>query len=86
MVVSIALIGSAGLGAVWGWLLGMAEGNTLHPVKAVAALIFATAVIAAEVLALAGSKKLIAFGVATFLTLFLHIGWRRDLRLRLNRN
>ena len=82
----ITMIGSAGVGATWGWLLGTAEENVRRPFKTFAALSLATALVGTEVLVLAGGKQVIAFGAAAFVTLLLHIGWRRDSRLRINQN
>jgi len=85
-VAVIITIGSAAVGATWGWLLGTAEENVRRPFRTFAALILATALVVTEVLVLAGGKQVIAFGAAVFVTLLLHIGWRRDLRLRINQN
>ena len=76
----IITIGSAAVGATWGWLLGMAEGNVHWPFRTFSALVLATALVAAEVGVLAGGKQVAAFGAAALVTLLLHIGWRRDLR------
>jgi hypothetical protein len=86
IVAVITTIGSAAVGATWGWLLGTAEGNVRRPFRTFAALILATALVVTEVLVLAGGKQVIAFGAAASVTLLLHIGWRRDLRLRINQN
>ena len=82
IVAVITTIGSAAVGVTWGWLLGMAEGNVRRPLRTFAALALATALLGAEVLVLANGKQLAAFGAAGFVTMLLHIGWRRDLRRR----
>lgn len=80
IVAVITTIGSAAVGATWGWLLGTTEGNVRRPLRTFTALTSATALVVAEVLVLAGGKQVAAFGAAAFVTLLLHIGWRRDLR------
>jgi len=72
LVAVIATIGSAALGAAWGWLLGMVEGNVRRPFRTFAAVVLATALLAAEVGVLASGKQLSAFGAAPFVTLLLH--------------
>jgi hypothetical protein len=85
-VAVITTIGSAAVGATWGWLLGMAEGNVRRPFTTFAALILATALVVSEVLMFAGGKQVAAFGAAALVTLLLHIGWRRDLRLHIHQD
>jgi hypothetical protein len=85
-VAVITTVGSAALGMTWGWLLGMAECNVRQPFKTFSALVFATLLVAAEVLVLASAKQIAAFAAAALVTLLLHIGWRRDLRLDTDQN
>ena len=79
-MVVIATIGSAAVGGTWGWLLGKTDGTVRRPFRTFAALILATALVVTEVLVFAGWKQVFAFGVAAFVTLLLHLGWRRGLR------
>jgi hypothetical protein len=80
-VAVITTIGSAGAGAIWGWLLGMTDGNIRRPFRTFATLIFATIVVIAEVDVLTSKEQLVAFGAAALAALLLHIGWRRYMRL-----
>jgi hypothetical protein len=77
----ITTVGSAGAGAMWGWVIGLREGNLQRPFRTFAILIFATALVVAEVGMLAGKEQLATFSVTALISLFLHMGWRRYLRL-----
>ena len=78
----ITLIGSSGLGLVWGWLIGNhSVGSRRHLLNGLA-LGAATLLLAAEVILLVDWRALTLFLTATILALVFHIQWRRELHKR----
>ena len=76
------LLGSIGVGLVWGWLLGgfgdTARGSLIN----VLSVLIATSLLLLEVYWLASWSGVgISLG-ALVLSLLLHLGWRRSLRQR----
>lgn len=78
----IAMLGSAGTGLVWGWLMGRLGGRVRQPLRDGLALGAATLFLAGEVLVLVDWQALALFLGATGLALLVHLGWRRELRDR----
>ena len=79
----ISLIGSVGLGLVWGWLIGSLGGRVRRPLLDGLALGAGTLLLAGQVAMLAGLDALPRFFGAVMLALLLHLAWRRELRARL---
>jgi biotin transporter BioY len=78
----ITMLGSIGLGLVWGWLMGSLSGQSRRPLRNGLALSTATLVFAIEVFLLAGWRALALFLGAVASALLLHVLWRRGLRKR----
>lgn len=78
----ITMLGSMGLGLVWGWLMGGLSGRGGRLLLNGLALSTATLVFAIEVFLLAGWRALAPFLGAAAFALLLHVLWRRDLRKR----
>ena len=79
----LALLGSAGIGLVWGWLAGRLEGRIRKPLRTWSAVVGATAAVGAPVLAFSGWQGVAAFGSAMLLAFLAHVTWRRGLRAHL---
>jgi hypothetical protein len=78
----ITMLGSIGLGLVWGWLMGSLSGRGRRLLLNGLALSTATLVFAIEVFLLAGWRALVIFLGAAASALFLRVLWRRELRKR----
>lgn len=78
----ITLIGSIGMGLVWGWLLGSLGGRVWRPQLVGWSTSLATALVAFVVLMFADRRGLWFFLGATALSLLLHLAWRQELRRR----
>lgn len=78
----ITMLGSMGLGLVWGWLMGSLGGRGGRLLLNGLALSTATLVFAIEVFLLAGWRALAPFLGAAAFALLLHVLWRRKLRKR----
>jgi biotin transporter BioY len=75
----ITMLGSIGLGLVWGWLMGSLSGQGRRLLRNGLALSTATLAFAIEVFLLAGWRPLALFLGAAASALFLHVLWRREL-------
>ncbi|MEO8435908.1 MAG: hypothetical protein ABI596_13495 [Pyrinomonadaceae bacterium] len=76
------LLGSIGVGLVWGWLLGGVGDTVRGSFSNVLSVLVATSLLLLEVYWLASWSGIgIALG-ALVLSLLLHLGWRRSLRQR----
>ena len=75
-------LGSAGLGLVWGWLVGRLDWPLHRQGPRVFALLGATLLLAGQVLVLAGWLALLLYFTAAWLGGLLHLRWRHDLRVR----
>ena len=78
----LVLLGSLGVGAVWGWLLGMLSWPALRWVRRLLAVAAATALVGGLVFLLAGWLELCLFLACAGLALASHVMWRRVLFLR----
>ena len=78
----IAVLGSAGLGLVWGWLNGSIGRRVRHSPRTALMLGAATLLLGAEVLLLAGWRALLVYLAATALAVLCHLRWRRGLAAR----
>jgi hypothetical protein len=86
VVSELILLGSAGTGAVWGWLLARRSPGGRRPVAAALLLAAATLSIAAGIAALVGTGAAggaaTAFFAAAAAALLLHRAWLRSLSRR----
>ena len=80
---SLALVGSAGIGLVWGWLLGSVEGRIRMPRRTVPVLVLASLAVASIIWLFVEWRGTLCFGIAGLLAYLIHAGWRRHLRRRL---
>ena len=78
----IPVLGSAGLGLVWGWLAGRLGGRARRPWLDAALLSAASVLLAGEVLWLTDGRALLLFAGAALPALWLHLAWRHELRTR----
>jgi hypothetical protein len=78
----ITLLGSVGIGLVWGWLLGSLGGRIRRPLVVGWSTSLATLLAAAVTLMFADRRGLWFFLGATALSLLLHLAWRQELRRR----
>jgi hypothetical protein len=78
----LALVGSAAIGLVWGWLLGRYPGSSQRPVLTYTALTLASVCLVVAVVSFATWYGMIAFFAGLFWAASVHIGWRRALRRR----
>lgn len=77
----LTLLGSTGLGFVWGWLIGGFSSSARRLRQAVV-FSAATLLYGFEVFWLGGGKAVIFFLCATVLALLLHLGWQSQLHNR----
>lgn len=82
----ITLLGSTGVGLVWGWLLAGVSGSGRKPILNVLLLCIATALLLLEVLWLAGWRSAVFVLGAAGIAFLIHRGWRRVLFSRLGVN
>jgi hypothetical protein len=76
------ILGSVGVGLVWGWLAGGLEGRLRHPLRAFPAIALATSAILVQIgyqVDWRGAAFLLGAAIFSFL---IHVGWRRELRKR----
>jgi uncharacterized membrane protein len=78
----IPLLGTVGLGLMWGWLLGLVRERGKKPWAQALALGGATVALATGVLLLADWLLLAAFLAAALCAWLTHVLWRRQLRRR----
>lgn len=78
----IPVLGASGLGLVWGWLAATFTFQVRRPMRQTLWLLAATVVASAEVAALGGSMSVAPFLGAAALALWLHLGWKAELRNR----
>lgn len=78
----ITLLGSVGIGLVWGWLLGNLEGRVRRPLVVGWSTSLATLLLATLVLMFTDRRALWLFLGAAALSLLLHLAWRQELRRR----
>jgi hypothetical protein len=80
--VVLSLLGSAGVGAVWGWLAGITYGSSRLPQRSIPLLVLATLPVCTSVLLVAGPLTLPAFGAAAVSAFLIYTGWRLYLSRR----
>jgi hypothetical protein len=78
----IILLGSAGIGLVWGFLAASVEGQLRHPLRTGVALALATLLIASEIFLLGNWQALLCFFGASTVAFTVRISWHRELRSR----
>ena len=76
------LLGSAGLGLVWGWLIGRVSVGVGTFVRNALALSGATVILAIKVSLFADWRGMVMFLTAAGSACVLHVYWRRELRRR----
>jgi hypothetical protein len=80
-MISMSLLGSIGIGLVFGWLAGMLKFRQ-KVFRQILAVLVAAGLVLVEVIVLAGWKAgLAAFG-SGLAALFIHLVWRSELRQR----
>ena len=75
----IVVLGSAGLGLMWGWLIGNMEGRIHDVLQTLLSLVIATLLLASIVILLTNWSTLFFFLGASVLAMLLHIAWRKEL-------
>lgn len=77
----MALIGSVGLGLVWGWWLGLTSrhGAWQRPFRPLFLLLLPTLMAAALLWALVDGQTAVLFLAALIFSLFIHLSWRQKL-------
>ena len=76
------LLGSMGVGLVWGWLLGRVADTVPGSFSNVLFVLIATSLVLLEVYWLASWSAMGISSGALVLSFLLHLGWRRSLRQR----
>lgn len=76
------LLGSIGVGLVWGWLLGGVGDTVRGSLRNVLPVLVATSLLLLQVYWLASWSGIESSFGALVLALLLHLGWRRALRQR----
>ena len=82
IVMIVPMLGSVGIGLVWGWLVGSLDGRVRQPYLTVTMVGFATFVISVVILWFLDWRGLAFFLGAALITYLLHVGWQRELRHR----
>jgi hypothetical protein len=75
------ILGSIGIGAVMGWLLGLLEPSRLR-ISQLLAIIFANGLILLEIVWFTGWQVAVAAFCSGFFMFLIHKLWRRELRRR----
>jgi len=83
---TITLLGSVGVGLVWGWLLGGLGDTAQRRFSNVLSVFVATLLLGTEVYLFASWTGAGLFLGALSLALLLHLGWRCSLRQRFNQS
>jgi hypothetical protein len=76
----LAILGSLGIGLVWGWLAGGMEGRLQHPLRTLPGIALATSAILVQIVYWVGWQGMLYFLGAGILAFLIHVGWRRELR------
>ena len=79
-MVPLPLIGSAGMGLVWGWLLGLFEARAQKAVRDILLLLGATALAAVQVFLFVDWVATVVFAGTAALAWLLHKLWLDGLR------
>ncbi len=82
MAISIALLGSACIGLVWGWLMGLLVGRVYHPWTDAMVLIASSLLVAVEISMNANLLGSVFFACIAMMSLFVHFKWRCNLMER----
>jgi hypothetical protein len=80
--VILSLLGSAGVGAVWGWLAGIAYGSSRLPQRSIPLLLLATAPVFWEISLVGGYDLLPVSAGASVSAFLIYTGWRSYLSRR----
>ena len=72
-------LGSAGIGLVWGWLIGRPRTPLTHPVRTWLTLSAGTAAVAILIFRLAGLDSMLVFFAALPIAALSHYAWIRRL-------
>lgn len=79
---TITFLGSAGIGLVWGWLVGSVISHGVRGYLRVIGLVIASVILAVPVFFFAGLRNLLVFSVSTLLTVWVRTWWSHQLRQR----
>jgi len=78
----MSMLGSSGVGLVWGWLAGSIKDRMRRPNRNVLAISLTTLAISTQLLSVAHWQALLFFFGAAFFAFLIHVAWRRELRDR----
>jgi hypothetical protein len=78
---TLNVLGSIGIGAVMGWLLGLLEPRQLR-ISQLLAILFANGLILLEIVWFTGWQAAVAAFCSGFFLFLIHKLWRRELRRR----
>jgi len=81
----ITWVGGAGIGLVWGWLIEQSIGRTDSQLLTRAVLQVGAVLLSIQMYLLADLLSAYIFITAVLLSLLIHLGWLRWLRLRSDR-
>ena len=76
----LTILGSIGIGLVWGWLLGHAFFFSKFGYLRLAGLLLGTAAAAVPSFLFAGMRGVVAFIAAAALTVWIRTSWSRELQ------
>ena len=79
---TLSLMGSVGLGLVWGWLIARVESGQPASARSYLALAVSWVILVVLVAVVAPWPAAAAFLFAAALALLLHLGWLQELRRR----
>lgn len=80
----LTILGSIGIGLVWGWLLGHAFFFSKFGYLRVAGLVLGTAAAAVPSFLFAGIRGVVAFIAAVVLMVWIRTSWSRELQSKAN--
>jgi hypothetical protein len=79
---TITFLGCAGIGLVWGWLIGQVISNNIKGAIRIIGLVIASLFTAAPVFFFAGSRGVLIFVFSGLFTLWIRTWWSRELQQR----
>jgi hypothetical protein len=79
------IIGSIGIGLVWGWLVGTLEGRVKRSLRGTIGAVASTLAVAVTVYGFEAWRGLVGFLIAAAVALLIHLSWRRSMLAGLNK-
>ncbi len=73
------IIGSIGIGLVWGWLVGTLEGRVKRSLRGTIGAAASTLAVAVTIYGFEAWRGLAGFLIAAGVALLVHLSWRRSL-------